>query len=270
MSEGKPLQSKDCIVAYLDLLGVNEKILNDDDSETNLTIIRKLYDEVIDFQKEKDPSLKIFQTSKFKIFSDNIVFIQELSNDPKNQIDVIEGLFRIFGVISNFQFYAFINHGWLLRGGIVRGPLYWDKDMLWGKALLTSYHLEDKLAIYPRIIIDEQLHQTLLKSENPTKDIIRLKMDSDGYYYVDYLNFMFQDEQDPDHMRPIMNKKFPIIKNNFGGLLSTVPKDTKPESKNIRAKYRWQINYYNEVCKENNFNIFCVDPRLIQSEEESI
>ena len=99
MSEGKPLQSKDCIVAYLDLLGVNEKILNDDDSETNLTIIRKLYDEVIDFQKEKDPSLKIFQTSKFKIFSDNIVFIQELSNDPKNQIDVIEGLFRIFGVI---------------------------------------------------------------------------------------------------------------------------------------------------------------------------
>jgi len=270
MSEDKTLCSKECIVAYLDLLGVKEKILNDDDSETNLTIIRQLYDEVIKFQKDKDPYLKIFQTCKFKIFSDNIVFIQELSNDPKDRIDIIEGLFRIFGVVTNFQFFAFVNHGWLLRGGIVQGPLYLDDDIVWGKALVTSYYLEDTLAIYPRIIVDEQLHQIIIKAVSPIKDQLRLRKDSDGYYYVDYLNFMFQDEQDPDHMRPIMNKQFPIIRDNFVGLLSTIPKDAKPGSKNIRAKYRWQINYYNEVCKENDFEKFCVDPWLILSDEEGI
>jgi len=270
MSEDKTLRSKECIVAYLDLLGVKEKILNDDDSETNLAIIRQLYDEVIKFQKEKNPNLKIFQTCKFKIFSDNIVFIQELSNDPKDRIDIIEGLFRIFGVVTNFQFYAFVNHGWLLRGGIVQGPLYLDDDIVWGKALVTSHYLEDKLALFPRVIIDEQLHQIIIKTASPIKDQLRLRMDSDGYYYVDYLNFMFQDKKDPDYMRPIMNEKFPIIRDHFVGLLSTVPKDAKPGSKSIRAKYRWQINYFNEVCKENDFEKFCVDPGLIFSEEEGI
>lgn len=269
MSENEPPRSKECIVAYLDLLGVKEKILNDDDSETNLAIIRKLYNEVIALQNEKNPTLEIFQTCKFKIFSDNIVFIQELSNDPNDSIDAIEGLFRIFGVVADFQYCAFVNHGWLLRGGIVQGPLYSDEDIVWGKALVASHYLEDKLAIFPRVIIDEQLHQLILKSESHIKDI-RIKIDSDGYSYVDYLNFMFIDGLNPYQLTPFLTMEFPKIQNTFIDMLSKVPTDAKPESKSIRAKYRWQINYYNGACKETGFEEYCVDPGLILSYEEGI
>ncbi len=270
MSENEPPRSKECIVAYLDLLGVKEKILNDDDSETNLAIIRNLYDEVIALQNEKNPTLKIFQTCKFKIFSDNIVFIQELSNDPHGRIETIEGLFRIFGVVVDFQYYAFVNHGWLLRGGIVQGPLYLDDDIVWGKALVNSHYLEDKLAIFPRIIIDERLHQLIIKSPSPNKASLRLKTDSDGYSYVDYFNYMFIDGQNPYHMTPILTIEFPKIQSTILDMLSKVPKDAKSESKSIRAKYRWQINYYNGACKETGFEEYCVDPGLILSDEEGI
>ena len=269
MSEGKTPRSKECIVAYLDLLGVKEKILTDDDSETNLTIIRKLYDEVINFQKDRDPNLKIFQTCKFKIFSDNIVFIQELSNDSHDPIDTFEGFYRIFGVVADFQYCAFRDYGWLLRGGIVQGPLYLDDDIVWGKALVTSHYLEDKLALFPRVIIDEQLYQLILKSNSHSKDI-RLKIDSDGYSYVDYLNFMFIDEQNPYHMTPHLTMEFPKLQNTFIDMISKVPTDAKSESKSIRAKYRWQIKYYNGACKETGFEEYCVDPGLILSYEEGI
>ena len=47
--------------------------------------------------------------------------------------------------------------GWMLRGGVAIGQLYIDEVMVWGKALLTAYELEDKVANYPRVIIDEDV-----------------------------------------------------------------------------------------------------------------
>jgi len=51
--------------------------------------------------------------------------------------------------------------GVLLRGGICLGPVVHEDGMLYGEGLLLSYHLEQKSAVYPRIVVDPDLADTI-------------------------------------------------------------------------------------------------------------
>lgn len=53
---------------------------------------------------------------------------------------------------------------WLLRGGISIGQLFIDDVMVWGEALLNAYYLEDKVANYPRIIIDKNIVSEIIQN----------------------------------------------------------------------------------------------------------
>lgn len=46
--------------------------------------------------------------------------------------------------------------GWLVRGGITIGDFYIDDMFVWGAALVKAYELEEKIAVYPRVILDEK------------------------------------------------------------------------------------------------------------------
>lgn len=45
-------------------------------------------------------------------------------------------------------------HGFWMRGGVTIGNLYHDEHIVFGPALNRAYHLESKLAQYPRVLID--------------------------------------------------------------------------------------------------------------------
>ena len=49
------------------------------------------------------------------------------------------------------------NNRVIVRGGIARGGLIHDKEMVVGPAMVDAYLLESKKAVYPRIIISEEL-----------------------------------------------------------------------------------------------------------------
>jgi len=75
--------------------------------------------------------------------------------------------------------------GWLLRGGISIGKLFIDDVMVWGEALLKSYYLEDKVANYPRIIIDKRVIGEINKD---SQLIEYIRKDFDGLYFLNFLN----------------------------------------------------------------------------------
>lgn len=75
--------------------------------------------------------------------------------------------------------------GWLLRGGISIGQLFIDDVMVWGDALLTSYYLEDKVANYPRIIIDKSVVDEIIQ-DNKLSEYMR--KDFDNLYFLNFLN----------------------------------------------------------------------------------
>ena len=47
--------------------------------------------------------------------------------------------------------------GIFIRGGITLKELYTGKNFIYGKGIIDAYHIENKIAIYPRVVIDKEL-----------------------------------------------------------------------------------------------------------------
>lgn len=71
-------------------------------------------------------------------------------------------------------------NGFLLRGGLVRGPLLHKERVVLGPAMLDAYDLERCVAVYPRIIADASIFQEAFPSPSWIKD-------ADGQLFFDYL-----------------------------------------------------------------------------------
>ena len=61
---------------------------------------------------------------------------------------------------------AFLDDGFLIRGGVTHGNLYIDDTLVWGKALLDSYYMEDHIASYPRVVVDEKVKEMCIRDRS--------------------------------------------------------------------------------------------------------
>lgn len=168
------------IVAYIDLLGVSNKI-KAADQQLAMNKLHNLYTFFVDLTK--DIQIDENKDIQFKIFSDNIIIAKKLSNEIFQRKKDIRSLLMCAGHVQELA--ASDSVGWLLRGGISIGQLFIDNVMVWGEALLKSYYLEDKIANYPRIIIDKkvvnEINQDIQLSEYIRKDF-------DNLYFLNFLN----------------------------------------------------------------------------------
>ena len=83
-------------------------------------------------------------------FSDCIVLSRAVIAD--DQGEQFQFLFDVAQISK-----IFLAEGFLVRGGITRGFLHHSNQVCYGQALNRAYELEQKWAIYPRIIIDPAL-----------------------------------------------------------------------------------------------------------------
>jgi hypothetical protein len=90
-----------------------------------------------------------------------------------------------------FQIYA-IYHGFLVRGGIAVGELHHGDHAVFGPALVSAYRLESEIALYPRIVLDEQMLPFFELSHNPGLSDFIIKDPHDGIYYLNFLKFPFE------------------------------------------------------------------------------
>ncbi len=76
----------------------------------------------------------------------------------------------------------------LLRGAIAVGEIYLNAEIIFGKGLVKAYYAEEEYAVYPRIIISNEVTM----GRKMTIKGMELPKDSDGYYRIDcierYLN----------------------------------------------------------------------------------
>lgn len=171
---------EDYIVAYIDILGMTNRIRKENDNLT-LNILHNLYTfsegltKEIAFEGQKD--------IQFKIFSDNIIIAKKVSAEQEQRVRDIDNLLLC---VRGVQVDAASDCvGWLLRGGITIGKFFIDDVMVWGEALLRSYALEDKIANYPRIVLDNCVVQECMRSEELLPYCIE---DFDGVYFLNYLH----------------------------------------------------------------------------------
>ena len=178
----KNYKSKNCFVAFIDILGAKELMCGN--PKDALNIVHNAYDDAINM------ILRIYSTGnryvKTKIFSDNIVISVQYTKDNEKY-----RLFILLILCAYFQ-ERLLAYNILMRGGISRGDFFIDNTMVWGEALVKAYQIESQIAIYPRIVIEPKLIGELevLYGNEDINDQIKkwVYQDNDGLVYVDYFH----------------------------------------------------------------------------------
>ena len=175
-------ETEQYIVAYIDILGVTNRIKDKDKNELQMNILHNLYEFSIKITKEVQ--IEENKDIQFKIFSDNIIIAKKVSEDKEQRVKDIKSLLLCAGHFQESA--ASSSVGWMLRGGITIGQFFIDNVMVWGDALVKAYYLEDKVAVYPRIVIDNSIVQEIEREET-LKEFLR--RDFDNLYFLNYCHF---------------------------------------------------------------------------------
>lgn len=137
MSE--PAEERIC--AFVDILGFKELVRAIPDAISFQKVIKILREvhwipagfsnsrEGIDFQAQN--------------MSDTIVLSTTVS---------VDGLIQIADVLENLAL-ELLKEGYFIRGAIVRGQLYHDKQVIFGRALIDAYQLESEVVRFPRVML---------------------------------------------------------------------------------------------------------------------
>ena len=199
------------IIAYLDILGAKQMICNDSNFNF-LNLLNMFMEDAI--EESGGGIFKHKEEIYIKIFSDNILLAIELKENDEQRDDKITLLFNIVANIYN----EILRYGYLMRGAIVEGDFFHNDIIVYGKALVEAVNLEEKKAIYPRILVQKELSKSLQHY---------LLQDRDGFYILN----IFQLSEYFDHL----SFKLELLK-----IL-----EQYKDKDHIKAKIMWMIKYFN-------------------------
>lgn len=157
------------IVAFIDILGFRELVrkIGEDDK-----VRKRLHSSLERIRSFKESSLRNETAQKnleVSVFSDSIA----ISGTPDELGTVV---WTALGLQANL-----LAMGVLVRGGIAKGRTFHADDMLYGEGLVKAYDLENKTAVYPRIVLDPPL----LEEDQERLKVKFLSLDTDGHWYID-------------------------------------------------------------------------------------
>lgn len=186
----------DCFVAFLDILGYEnlvEKYLNpkcDQDRKIKENIRSALKNSLKNIETGENRFLKLV---RYKNFSDCTCYCTPTMRGTSTEATM---LCNLIIVVNKFTFELMrvnIYH----RGGISSGYHSQDEYMIFSKALITSYKLEDEIAKYPRTILDEELVKRFKRLWKYQKKTIldlgiekKLIVDKEGIVFINPFNLV--------------------------------------------------------------------------------
>jgi hypothetical protein len=179
------------IVAFIDILGFKNMVLESEEDQTKLKSISEALSflktwevpfkwglELIEIeesaQKKGLQNFTVLNQIRCTCFSDSIVVSATVESDNINEV--------FSTIVTNIAFIGakLISDGILVRGGITIGNLIHEKDgTVIGRALIDAYEIESTSAVYPRIIISDKLVEQL---------IYPILKKRDSYPYHQYLS----------------------------------------------------------------------------------
>ena len=257
MLSGKDIRNH--FVAYLDILGMKNKIL-ESSADESADVINKINQRILTIEEivkmlNKHKTLFATHNLEVKIFSDNIVLYAE------------RDWYSLLIAASYIQA-KFIADELLVRGALCYNELYADERWIYGKGLVNAYEIENNTAIYPRIIIDDTFIEgmkncpivRLLGSDSVheltynqfmEQGFHKIFIDNDSDWpYINYLGFWNHlsnngkfTSDDYDLMAFLKQHKI-LIENNI---------DAHKEKKKILQKYLWCRGCHNRFCKAYDF-----------------
>ena len=253
---GSRISMEKYVVAYIDILGSSEKMIKDDDC-CFLNQMNELYHQSMKLVKSLQNNFNI-KNIDIRIFSDNIIIARKISaNENDFEESAMEAIVAVDFLSSAMQSLAFA-HKILLRGGISIGDFYIDETFVYGNALIRAYNYENKVAVYPRIVMDKYMLTQYVNYRYFEHDFEHLlTIDTDGELFLDFLKIGKVPSKNNDFW--YMHKK----------LLINILEDNFPIKEQIANKLNWTINYFNRTCheyKKEDYEIWMPSDNIIDEE----
>ena len=230
------------VLAYIDILGFSEFIKttigNGIEDESKTKMIDNFFNEAQEMLSKKYPFDDTFVNTKIVThFSDSFVISYLITEES--------GIFHLLAEVL-FLCVTALQKGFLFRGSIVHDKLYHTESKIFGPALVTASKLEKNMAIYPRIILDDEILYIAEKypAKWPSKKeqirVIKklISKDFDGLNYINYI----------DGINYIVGEEHGILI-YFNQLRTVIINLGKDIDKNIsiKSKYLWLKEKYNTV-----------------------
>ena len=176
--EQKAFSYRDRLVAFLDILGFKDAVLNRGRGVTDvIESIDSNLSSVLDAMKGEGGDWY-----SAKLFSD----CMSISCDNFGN-----NLYYMLNEISNLQF-SLATQGLFVRGAITYGPHFENERIIFSEALIRAYELEQK-ANYPRIIISDSVLDLISREPKDRRDSLTpyLITPPDQICTLDYFQHLF-------------------------------------------------------------------------------
>jgi hypothetical protein len=238
--------AQEYLIAYLDILGFSDLVENANtrkakkNIEDMLNLVQGISEQ---FNKKRIKNCYI--NLKVLAISDTII----ISTPYKDK-----NIRFLFAAVSALAYQLVFFNKLLLRGGVAKGELKHQGNLIYGKAYLRACKLE-KEAIYPRIIVDKNLIEDLYNKKILEKhnfgisafsepSSLWIEHDNDSNYFIDFLcdSFFRGGTNDTERNLSLSLTEFCI--KNFKKFIQE-NKTKYAENKFILAKYDWLENYFN-------------------------
>lgn len=255
---------KKSIMGIVDILGFKNFVQKEKENSVK-TVIEAIRDSIM-LNK-----MAISTTVKYAILSDTIIVYSE-NVDSDN-------VFYVIHALGNLQL-ELLRHRFLCRGALVTAENYINNDIIVSEALIKAHLIEEKIAIYPRIIIDEEVIKIIKPQIDSgkimndkkylTKDAVIRDYDgkyvlntlcliSDVYAYINEDFKYFQNLHEDNNMK-LYRQSMYEFKKNIQDYYDSVLKDGSLNM-NILSKLNYLVNYYNRI-----LNLSILFPNNLRSE----
>ncbi|MDR3570629.1 MAG: hypothetical protein P4L81_00290 [Candidatus Pacebacteria bacterium] len=136
------------VVAFLDILGFKDLVYANREADIAKALTLTKTAESAPFHNA--PQMRL------TAFSDSVVVSDEVGNGF--------GYVRILHFTS-YLMWQLLEMGILTRGGVGHGCLHHESGIVFGPALIQAYELESKQAIYPRILVPDDIKAACIETE---------------------------------------------------------------------------------------------------------
>ena len=246
-SAAGPRGYEDCLVTFIDVLGFREIVETRDPADVHdlLEHMRRT-NESDDVPTNRIQEVRVQPRLFTRQISDAVVRVVTIDTQFYNG-----ALFWELWLLALVQT-DLIQRGFLIRGGMAMGELnigYNGDGQLFGPAFNRAYQIETEEAIFPRIVVDDEIvtavqHDERLGSEHHTReeDFERvnnlLGTGEDDTRFIDYLRTV-QPDSNVDIVAVLRAERDLVRARRHAGM-----------NHRIARKYNWLTNYHNGFIRE--------------------
>lgn len=218
---------------FLDILGYKNRIEMTQVDSLNSELERFVYcvGSENDFLKKLSDHLNF----KMKTFTDNIVICIPITKESIEKFDLV------LSHIIDYQ-KSLISSNYFVRGGISKGLLYMENDIIWGPALIKAVNLE-KNGMYPFIFISDEIIElfsinNLQKSEQDELSVPIIEF-NDKMHILDYLqSTIYYEEEQLKSLYAFLPNHKSLIEMNL----------KTSDDCNVLGKYAMLAKYHDNFC----------------------